>query len=1834
MKKNTKHHIKESHKLFNNFNFKSRQSLLGYAGAALVILLVVLAYNALKPSSHAQIPSTPSISDVCGATLPSNVGISSAIVLPPQSTTLTNVLSNSNTQGGNFKLFNSAGTEEIYVMSPVPSGPNAQQQISIYNLATGAQIGSSFPVDVYGNSQYVFTLDPSGNVYVVNSVADGVHNFSVASYSPSGVQLNYHTLPSANFYGAYSYVDSSNNWYFATTRADTVSGPDYNVSGQSYVFNSAFVQQANNNIVLGGDVQQDSSSKDLLGFWNNDTAYVYGNNPTIVNGITTFPIKFSMGSDIYNKTKGPLNFYLAHSIVENPNSGYYISTEGQGIMSFNANGGYLGTSTNADQSGNYVSYQPGVATVYNGNLFYYSKADTFGTVQGLPSNGIYKVSLANLNTYVAAPNSPSHFGVGAGMSTTTSNNYFNSSTTPTVNMTFYPWWGKQASNFIVKYQVRSVDQIQGNQNVTEQTFNLSSFMNSSTSTKVDVPLTLAGNTSPGAYQISARIYNASNPNVALGADCLDYSVGSSTNKYNPANNTNSVEIAHQLGQSLVRSNYGLEDCISSASLTALGVTDPKNIPNSYTFPNVPTVDCNGYGYWGNSPIAAQVNSEMTSANKYGITYIFQLDTHNTSVAYALARSTTTSCPGFYNGTSISDFQCVAYQMAKALPSVNTWEQHNEMAVDPPYFVDNFIKPSYIGIKQAGVEMSKAETVYGGSFMQTGADSVAYLQSILNYGNSINYMDGIDNHGYTPLNMPYTAAGAVVPQYDVIPGQAVNTGGLDQKVALMGSKPVIDSEFGSWTGGTTAAYNQPNNIVTGTILQNSVGINKISVFANSQCDTSNDGEPWGTIGCGHDGGDYPGTLAQTTMQAQLDGATVSANRKFNGWLPTGTTSSGQYTGAPHVYAAQYGPSATDAGSVVVIWADEYTNTVIPRLSGGGTINITSEFGATSTVNSGSPLTINGRVQYLYVPAGQTISFAPTEAYGPNLALSAADGGTATVAAVSSTSTCSGVTKDILISGSENLKTSETSTIYNTCNSQKNGWSQKYTDTAPYFTINLGSSKKIDRVFIAGTSGYSNDTKVGSLDIQTSTDGTNFTTVKTIPDEIFQRNHMAYFNPVPAQYVKVVINNIDITGVGNGMPPIYWPLTSANLANENDTVYGAANVFDIEVYASGTASAASPTVSITTPANNATVSGTVSLASTASETGGTISKVQYFLNGSAIGSAITVSPYTYSWDTSKVANGTYSLTSQATDANGVTSTSSLVNVTVNNVVIVPTTPTLSATATNSSTVTLNWSASTEVGGPGVAAYYITRTNGTSSTTFTVNSPTLSYADTTVSASTTYSYTIQAADTVAVLSGISLPISVTTPAAPVVVPNAPTNLTGSAPSYSSISLSWTGSTSPQVVGYHIFRSTSGSATYTNIGSSTNSSYTDTNLSPSTQYSYKVEAYDSAVPPKVSAQTSSVSVTTPAKPIVLPTAPTNLTGSAPTATSVSLTWNPSTDVGGPGLAGYYILRTTSGTSTAVNIGNTSSTTYTDNTAAPSTTYSYQIQAYDSANPPSVSSLSNSLNLTTPAAPQAPAAPTGLTATPVSTSQINLAWNASTNTTSYDIYKVGTTTPIATGITSTSYGVTNLSSSTSYSYYVTAINSVGPSPNSNTISATTLANPTCPVGQTGTPPNCVTPMATVNVVSPTSTSVLSTQNITATINPAAGKTIAKVELFANGALVNTATTPSGSTYSFIWNTIPLAFGDTNYPDGTYTLTAVATDTSGVTSTSSPVTVYVDNGDVDGFKCVTLHDFSILASHYNQTVPMLTLGDIDANSIVQLHDFSILASNYGYKQPGSNCGGY
>jgi RHS repeat-associated protein len=89
---------------------------------------------------------------------------------------------------------------------------------------------------------------------------------------------------------------------------------------------------------------------------------------------------------------------------------------------------------------------------------------------------------------------------------------------------------------------------------------------------------------------------------------------------------------------------------------------------------------------------------------------------------------------------------------------------------------------------------------------------------------------------------------------------------------------------------------------------------------------------------------------------------------------------------------------------------------------------------------------------------------------------------------------------------------------------------------------------------------------------------------------------------------------------------------------------------------------PTVSMTSPANNAVFAapGSITLTATASDSDGTVSKVEFFHGGTNLIATVTTPPYTYNW--TGVAVGSYSLTAKATDNNNGATTSSPVNVTV--------------------------------------------------------------------------------------------------------------------------------------------------------------------------------------------------------------------------------------------------------------------------------------------------------------------------------------------------------------------------------------------------------------------------------------------------------------------------------------------------------------------------------------------------------------------------------------------
>ena len=108
---------------------------------------------------------------------------------------------------------------------------------------------------------------------------------------------------------------------------------------------------------------------------------------------------------------------------------------------------------------------------------------------------------------------------------------------------------------------------------------------------------------------------------------------------------------------------------------------------------------------------------------------------------------------------------------------------------------------------------------------------------------------------------------------------------------------------------------------------------------------------------------------------------------------------------------------------------------------------------------------------------------------------------------------------------------------------------------------------------------------------------------------------------------------------------------------------------------------PVVSLTAPANNASVSGTISVSAGATDNVG-VAGVQFRLDGVNLGAEDTAAPYSVSWSTATAANGAHQLSAVARDAAGNRATAATLTVTVNN-----TTTTNNPPATNTPSVTLS-------------------------------------------------------------------------------------------------------------------------------------------------------------------------------------------------------------------------------------------------------------------------------------------------------------------------------------------------------------------------------------------------------------------------------------------------------------------------------------------------------------------------------------------------------------------
>ncbi|HJU02965.1 MAG TPA: DNRLRE domain-containing protein [Actinomycetes bacterium] len=195
-------------------------------------------------------------------------------------------------------------------------------------------------------------------------------------------------------------------------------------------------------------------------------------------------------------------------------------------------------------------------------------------------------------------------------------------------------------------------------------------------------------------------------------------------------------------------------------------------------------------------------------------------------------------------------------------------------------------------------------------------------------------------------------------------------------------------------------------------------------------------------------------------------------------------------------------------------------------------------------------------------------------------------------------------------------------------------------------------------------------------------------------------------------------------------------------------------------------------------------------------------------------------------------------------------------------------LTAFAPTSDQAELSWTASTD--NVGVTNYHIYRGSGGATPTLLATTTTAAtgYTDPTVTASTAYSYQVQAIDAAGNLSQLSGVASVTTPAAAdTEPPTVPTGLAAEEVASNQVDIGWTGSTDTGtgVSGYKVYRKGPGQPTFTLLATKPGTgpgttSHQDLTVNPSSTYQYSVTAYDGAS--NESAPSVPLTVETPAGP------------------------------------------------------------------------------------------------------------------------------------------------------------------------------------------------------------------------------------------------------------------------------------------------------------------------------------------------------------------------------------
>ena len=278
----------------------------------------------------------------------------------------------------------------------------------------------------------------------------------------------------------------------------------------------------------------------------------------------------------------------------------------------------------------------------------------------------------------------------------------------------------------------------------------------------------------------------------------------------------------------------------------------------------------------------------------------------------------------------------------------------------------------------------------------------------------------------------------------------------------------------------------------------------------------------------------------------------------------------------------------------------------------------------------------------------------------------------------------------------------------------------------------------------------------------------------------------------------------------------------------------------------------------------------------------------------------------------------------------------------------------------------------------------------------------------------------------------------------PSTPGNLTAQ-PAAAQVDLNWTAATDN--VGVALYRV---SIDGTETGTTATTSFQATGLTAGQSYSFSVIAEDASGNQSTAATVTATTLTS--TDTIAPSIPADLTLDSAAANTVSISWTASTDDQGT-VTSYRVFRD------AVEMGTSTTTTYTDNTVQAEQSYLYTVSAIDDSG--NESSQSATLAVDTPVVVISditpPTVPTGLTLNNATANSVSISWTASTDTQGtvalYHILRDGS--EIGTSAV-TSYTDNTVASETTYIYTVTAEdNSTNESAASDDLSVSTPVVPT-----------------------------------------------------------------------------------------------------------------------------------------------------------------------------------